>query len=72
MPAATIIISKKELEELIDKAVEKKLLELFGDPDGDFVLDEKLHAQLVHQKKAVSDGERGVDFEHVVRSLGLE
>ena len=72
MPTTTVHISKQELSDLIEKAVEKKLLELFGDPDATFVLDEKLHARLVRQKKAVAAGERSEDFESVVRQLGLE
>ena len=72
MSTTSINISKKELSELIEKAVEKKLLELFGDPEAEFILDKDLHARLARQKEAVAAGERGEDFESVVRQLGLE
>jgi hypothetical protein len=65
-------MSKDELREMIEVAVEQKLLELLGDPDEGLDIRESVRERLLRQKKAVAAGERGKPFEDVVRRLGLE
>jgi len=65
-------MTKDELSEMISAIVEKKLLELIGDPDEGLSIRKSLHDRLLRQKKAVARGERGERFEDVVRRLGLE
>jgi hypothetical protein len=65
-------MTKDELSEMISTIVEKKLLELIGDPDEGLSIRKSLHDRLLRQKKAVAKGERGERFEDVVRRLGLE
>ncbi len=65
-------MSKDELKELIDSAIEEKLLELLGDPDEGLELRKSVRERLLRQKRAVAAGERGEPFEDVVRRLGLE
>ncbi len=64
-------MTKEELKELVEAAVEQKLFELLGDPDEGLELQEGVRERLVEQKRAVASGERGIALEDVVRDLGL-
>lgn len=64
-------MTKEELEEMIETAIERKLLEILGDPDEGLKIREDLRARLLRQKEAVAEGERGRLFDDVVRQLGL-
>lgn len=64
-------MTKEELEEMIDTAIERKLLEILGDPDEGLKIREDLRARLLRQKEAVAEGERGRLFDDVARQLGL-
>ncbi len=61
-----------ELSMFIESIVERKLLEMIGDPDNDFKLKESVRNRLLQQKKAVAKGERGESFNDVVKQLELE
>ena len=65
-------MSKEELREMIEAAIERKLLEILGDPDEGLEIRKSLRDRLLRQKRAVAAGERGEPFEDVVRRLGLE
>jgi len=65
-------MTEKELREMIESIIERKLLELLGDPDEGLPLRKSIRQRLLRQKGAVSAGERGELFEDVVRRLGLE
>jgi hypothetical protein len=65
-------MTKGELRDVIEAAVEHKLLELLGDPDEGLPVRKSVRDRLLRQKRAVSAGERGESFEDVVRRLGLE
>ncbi len=65
-------VSKEELKELVEAAVEEKLLELLGDPDEGLELRTALRTRLAEQRREVASGERGEAFEDVVRELGLD
>ena len=70
--ASTIAhMTKKEFVQMVSTVVERKLVELFGDPDEQLVLKENFRKRLVRQKKAVKKGERGEDFAKVVKRLGF-
>ena len=62
MPTKILKINKSELIELIDHAVEQKLLELLGDPDAGLKIKKTLHARLLRQKRSVAKGLRWQDF----------
>ena len=64
-------MTKEELEEMIETAIERKLLEILGDPDEGLKIREDLRARLLRQKEAVAEGERGQLFDDVARQLGL-
>jgi hypothetical protein len=60
-------MSKDELREMIETTVERKLLELLGDPDEGHSLRKSVRERLVRQRKAVAAGERDEAFEDVIR-----
>jgi hypothetical protein len=64
-------MSKKELTEIISSTVERKLLEILGDPDEGLTMKKTLRRRLLRQKKAVARGERGTDLSSVRRQLSL-
>src|SRR5438445_8708958 len=65
-------MTKKELREMIETAVEQKLLEILGDPDEGLAIRRVLHNRLLRQKQAVAAGARGQPLEDVVQQLGLK
>lgn len=52
-------MTKDELREMIETAVEQKLLEVLGNPDEGLENKTAVHDRLLRQKKAVVAGERG-------------
>ena len=71
MSANVAQMTKKELAQMLSSVVEKKLLELLGDPDEDLVLKENVRKRLIRQKKAVARGERGAEFSEVRKRIGI-
>jgi hypothetical protein len=71
MHTSTARITKSELANMIDRAVEEKLLQLLGDPDENLVFKKSLRTRLLRQKRAVAKGQRGEDFTRLVSKLGL-
>ena len=59
MAATVAKMTKHELKEIIESTVEKKLIELLGDPDQGLVLRKTLKERLLRQRKSVGAGERG-------------
>ena len=52
-------MTKKELREMIETAIEQKLVQLLGDPDEGLPIRKAVRDRLLRQKRAVSRGERG-------------
>ena len=65
-------MTHKELQELIDSAVAKKLAELLADPDWGLTVRKKVRTKLLRQMKSVANGRRGRPLEEVLHDLGLE
>jgi hypothetical protein len=65
-------LSIVEFQELVERIIERKLIELLGDPDEGLEIRERVRARLLRQRKAVAAGERGESLEDVIRELGLE
>jgi hypothetical protein len=65
-------MTKEELREMIEATIERKFLELLGDPDEGLPIRKLVRDRLLRQKQAVSQGERGEPFDDVVQRLGLE
>lgn len=64
-------LTKHELQKIIESTVEKKLLQLLGDPDQGLVLKKAVKDRLLRQRKAVAGGERGESLTEIVKRLGL-
>ena len=60
-------MTKEEFIQTIESAVERKLLELFGDVE----LKPEVEERLIRQKEAVAQGERGHAFDDIVQQLNL-
>ena len=65
-------MSKEELKEMIEAAIEQKLLEMLGDPDEGLEVRASARERLLRQRQAVIAGDRGEPFENVIQQLGLE
>ncbi|MDE3090027.1 MAG: hypothetical protein KGJ80_11655 [Chloroflexota bacterium] len=61
-----------QFEALIESAVERKLLELFGDPDEGLELKPSVKAKLRRSLAAIQRGERGLPAKQVAKELGLK
>jgi len=65
-------MTKEELQQLIENAIEKKLLEMIGDPDEGLMLRKTFRQRLLNQHQKVLAGERGQSLEEVLSQLDLE
>ena len=61
-----------QLEALIERAVERKMVELFGDPDRGLELKPQVKAKLRRSMAVVKRGERGIHAKDVADELGLQ
>lgn len=64
-------MTPSELSDLIESILERKLLELFSDPDSGLVLRPDLVERLRRQQSDVTEGERGLSLDEVRRRLQL-
>jgi DNA primase large subunit len=64
-------MTKEELQEMLEAAIEQKLFEMLGDPDEELELRDTVRKRLLRQQRAVAEGERGQAFENVVQQIGL-
>ena len=63
---------KEMLKSVVEETVERKLLEILGDPDDGLEVRSEVRERLLRQRQEGMGGERGRPFEDVVRELGLE
>ena len=61
-----------QLETLIESLIERKMIELLGDPDAGLELRPSIKARLRRSLAAVERGERGIPAQQVARELGLK
>jgi len=67
MPTTVGQITQAELRQLIEATVERKIVELPGDPDKGLTVRKSVRNRLVRQKKSVAAGERGEPLEQVAK-----
>jgi hypothetical protein len=72
MVMAIVQITREELQHMIDASVERKLIEILGNPDEGLTLKQSVRERLLRQQKAVAAGERGSMLDDVARRLGLD
>ena len=65
-------MTRDQFREMIEGIVERKLVELLGDPDEGLPIRKSAHDRLLRQKRQVARGVRGEPFDDVVRRLRLE
>lgn len=63
---------KELLEAVVEDSLERKLLEILGDPDEGLEITQAVQERLLRQKQAVSCGHYGRSFDELVRETGLE
>lgn len=61
-----------QLEALIESVIERKLIELLGDPDQGLELKPSVKARLRRSLSGVKRGERGISAKQVAKELGLK
>ncbi|RLD00445.1 MAG: hypothetical protein DRI77_00530 [Chloroflexi bacterium] len=65
-------MTREEFTHLIETSVERKLLEILGDPDEGLTIRRTVRDRLLRQRRAVAAGERGQPLDKVAQQLGLE
>jgi hypothetical protein len=60
------------LETVVESTVERKLLEILGDPDEGLEIRSEVKERLLRQRQGVLAGQQGRRLEDVVRDLGLD
>lgn len=65
-------LTVRQFEALVESAVERKLVEMLGDPDAGLVLKPTVKARLRRSLAAVRRGERCISAEDVARDLKLK
>jgi hypothetical protein len=65
-------MTRDELRELIEESVERKLLELFADPDWGLELRKDVRERLRRSFAAEERGEHGITAEELAKRLGIE
>ena len=71
MSSTVAEMTPDELREIIETSIERKLIELFGDPDTGLEIKDSLREQLLRQEKDFEKGERGKPLNDVIELLGL-
>jgi len=64
-------MTTEELQKMIESSVERKLIQMFKDPDAGLELQPEIVESLLRQEKEFAEGERGKPFEEVLAQLGL-
>ncbi len=63
---------KEMLEAVVETTVERKLLEILGDPDEGLEIRSEVRERLLAQSRRVGSGQQGRPLDDVVRGLGLD
>jgi hypothetical protein len=65
-------LTTDELREIIESSIERKLTEIFGDPDAGLEIRDSLREQLARQEEDFQSGKRGKPLADVIKRLGLD
>lgn len=65
-------MTERKLKEMIETTVERKLLELLGDPDAGYGLKPAFRKRLLRQRRKVRAGERGEPLAELAQRLGID
>jgi hypothetical protein len=72
MPSRVGDLTTDELRELIESSIERKLYEMFGDPDAGLEIPDSLRLQLERQTEDFKNGKRGKPLADVMKRLELD
>lgn len=72
MAAKVAELTTDELREIIESSIERKLTEMFGDPDAGLELQDSLRQQLARQEEDFRNGKRGKPLDVVIKRLELD
>lgn len=61
-----------ELEKMIESSIERKLIEMFRDPDEGLELRPEIAESLLRQEREYAAGKRGKPLTQVAKRLGLD
>jgi len=59
------------IETVVEDAVERKLVELLGDPDDGLQLRKQIKDRLLRQRRTVAAGQRGQGLDEITQELGI-
>lgn len=65
-------MTRDELQSMIESSIERKLAEMFVDPDAGLELRPEIIESILRQEKEYAAGKRGKPLEDVTKELGLE
>ena len=65
-------LTTDELKEIIESSIERKLTEMFGDPDAGLEIQDSLRLQLARQAEDFQHGKRGKPLEDAIKRLELD
>lgn len=63
---------REMLETVVESTIERKLLEILGDPDEGLEIRSEVKERLLRQRQGALGGQQGRRLEDVVRDLGLD
>ena len=69
--ADSITLNSDDLKAVVFSLVEEKILEIFGDPEGDLEFSDELKARLRAQLARAASGDVGTPADEVKLRLGL-
>lgn len=64
-------MTKDELIAVMEDLIERKLLEIIGDPDEGLEIRESVRQRLFRQKAAAEAGERGIPLQDVLQKMQM-
>jgi len=64
-------MTEAQFRQMLEEAIERKLIELLGDPDEGLTFKKAVRARLLRQRRKVAEGERGMPLQDVVKRLDL-
>lgn len=70
---ATIEVTTSDLRMMVDRLVEEKIIDMFGDPESDLELRDDLKERLLRQQADLKNGvAKTYSYEEVMAKLGLD
>ena len=64
-------MTKDELIAVMEELIERKFLEIIGDPDEGLEIRESVRQRLLRQKAAVEAGERGIPLQDILPKMQM-